>query len=172
MEITGIDSADPIFGAPSQTPQNDLGRDAFMKLLVSQLQNQNPLSPTSNEDFIAQLAQFSSLQEMQDLNANIVGLAVLQQSNALMAQLTDSSSLIGLEVVYTDPESGEATTGIVDSVKIQDGLAVLNIDGTDIPLGSVTEVTGGSGASTDGTDGTDGAGDDAGTDGSGDSTDE
>jgi len=47
---------------------NELGRDEFLKLLVVQLQNQNPLDPQKNGDFIAQLAQFSSLEEQQKLS--------------------------------------------------------------------------------------------------------
>ena len=128
-------------GAPAASGSNDLGKDAFMQLLVSQMRNQDPLSPTNNEEFIAQLAQFSELEQMQELNDNILGLAVLQQSNALMAQLTDSSALIGKEVRFIDA-NGDEQEGTVASVKIQEGLAVLNIGGEDVPLGNVTEVTG------------------------------
>ena len=79
---------------------------------------------------------------MQGVNENLVGLAMLQQSNALMSQLTNSGALIGKTVVYDNPISGESKTGTVDSVKIMDGLAVLNIDGEDVPLANVTEVVG------------------------------
>lgn len=149
--VTGASSANQTQNTNSTTTaqSQDLGKDAFMQLLVSQMRNQDPLSPTNNEDFIAQLAQFSSLEQMEELNDNILGLAVLQQSNALMAQLTDSSALIGKEVRFIDPSSGDEMTGQVTSVKIQDGLAVLNIGGDDVPLGNVTEVTGADGPTTD-----------------------
>lgn len=142
--INGASNTTQQYSASSLTPESSesLGKDAFMQLLVSQMRNQDPMSPTSNEDFIAQLAQFSSLEQMEELNGNILGLAVLQQSNALMAQLTDSAALIGKEVRYVDPTSGDEMTGNVTSVKIEDGLAVLNIDGEDVPLGNVTEITG------------------------------
>lgn len=48
-----------------------LGKDAFLQILVTQLQNQDPLSPMEDKDFIAQMAQFSSLEQMQDLNKNM-----------------------------------------------------------------------------------------------------
>lgn len=48
-----------------------LGKDAFLQILVAQLQNQDPLSPMEDKDFIAQMAQFSSLEQMQDLNKNM-----------------------------------------------------------------------------------------------------
>jgi len=142
--VNGASNAAQQYSASSLTPEpsESLGKDAFMQLLVSQMRNQDPMSPTSNEDFVAQLAQFSSLEQMQELNGNILGLAVLQQSNALMSQLTDSAALIGKEVRYIEPASGDEMTGNVTSVKIQDGLAVLNIDGEDIPLGNVTEIVG------------------------------
>jgi flagellar basal-body rod modification protein FlgD len=119
---------------------SDLDKDSFMKLLVQQMRNQDPMSPMDNQAFIAQLAQFSSLEQMTKVNDNLLGLAVLQQSNALMSQLTQSSALIGHDVRYVDPATNEPATGTVDTVKIQDGVAVLNIDGHDVPLGNVTEV--------------------------------
>ena len=112
-----------------------------MELLVQQLKNQDPLSPMDNDKFISQLTQMSSLEGIQNLNDNMVGLAMLQQGNALMSQLTQSSALIGKEVTYMDYDTGEERIGTVQSVKIQDGLAVLNIEGTDVPLASVMEIT-------------------------------
>jgi flagellar basal-body rod modification protein FlgD len=140
MDIQGIHASDPIYGSQSAAKQ-ELGRDSFMSLLVSQLKNQDPLAPTSNDEMLAQLAQFSSLEQLEELNDNLVGLAVLQQSNALMDQLTSSSALIGQHVKYTDPDSGDDAWGDVGSVKITDGLAVLNIGGKDVPLVNVLEVS-------------------------------
>lgn len=167
--IQGISSNDTVFGSPSGVPQQDLDRGAFMNLLVTQMRNQDPLKPTANDQFIAQLAQFSSLEEMESVNENLVGLALLQQSNALMEQLTSSSALIGKTVEYVDPETGEEAAGEVDSVKLMEGIAVLNIDGQDIPLVNVTGVTGGS--SNDSGDGGSGDGDSGDGDGDGDSGD-
>jgi flagellar basal-body rod modification protein FlgD len=128
------------------------------------MRNQDPMKPTANDQFIAQLAQFSSLEEMEAVNKNLVGLAVLQQSNALMEQLTSSSALIGKTVEFVDPTSGEETSGQVDSVKLSDGIALLNINGRDVPLVNVTGVTGASGDDSAGDTNTnsDGAGDDSG----------
>ncbi len=146
MNIPGISASELANGAQasnaSGAAQKDLDKSAFVTLLVQQLKNQDPLAPSDNQAFIAQLAQFSSLEEMQNLNQNILGLAVLQQSNALMAQLTQSSALIGKEVRYLDPQTNEEREGVVGSVKIVDGLAVLHIDGQDVPLGNVNEITG------------------------------
>ena len=161
MAIDGISASDPIStgaSASATSGTTSLGKDAFLSLLVQQMKNQDPMAPTDNQQFIAQLAQFSSLEQMQKVNDNLLGLAVLQQSNALMSQLTQSSALIGKDVRYVDPTSNQDATGTVSTVKIQDGLAVLNIDGHDVPLGNVTEVLGASATAGAGTNTGGGAG--------------
>lgn len=55
----------------------DLGKDAFLKLLVTQLQNQDPLAPQDNSAFIAQLAQFSSLESLQQIKDDMTALREL-----------------------------------------------------------------------------------------------
>jgi flagellar basal-body rod modification protein FlgD len=140
MAISGIDASDPYSGSFTGATQS-MDKGAFMKLLVSQLQNQDPLSPVANEDFVAQLATFSSLEQLEGLNQNVVAMIALNQSNALLSQLTQSSALIGKEVSWLGQD--ESThTGTVESVKIVDGLAVLRIDGQDVPLGAVSEIVG------------------------------
>ncbi|MCC7010954.1 MAG: flagellar hook capping protein [Planctomycetes bacterium] len=138
MNISGISANDPLTSSSAQG--SALGKDAFMDLLVTQMKNQDPLEPTKNEDMLAQLAQFQSLEEMNDLNDNIVGLAVLQQSNALLDQLTSSSALIGKDVKYVDPETESEAWGKVESVRIVDGLAQLQIGDKNIPLANVVEI--------------------------------
>jgi hypothetical protein len=59
-----------------------------------------------------------------------------------MNQLTNSSALIGMSVRYVDHVTGEVREGTVDSVRIEDGLAVLNVGGEDVPLALVSEVLG------------------------------
>ena len=142
MDITGISALEPT-SLGSQTNQTDsLDKDAFMKLLVQQLQNQDPMQPTSNEQFVSQLASFSSLEQMQSLNDNVIGLALLQQDNALLSQLTQGSALIGQEVRYFDADSQSEKTGLVSSVKIEDGFAQLKVGSSSVPLGQVLEVLG------------------------------
>jgi flagellar basal-body rod modification protein FlgD len=138
MEISGLGASDPF--AAAGFGDSVLGKDAFMELLVTQLKHQDPLEPAQNTEMIAQLAEFSSLEQMNEMNDNLVGLAVLQQSNALMSQLTSSSALIGQSVKYIDPDDQTEIWGSVDSVKIQDGLAVLEIAGKSIPLANVIEI--------------------------------
>ncbi len=120
----------------------NLGKDAFMELLVTQMKNQDPMNPQSNEDFVAQLASFSSLEQMEQMNENLLGMALLDESNALLSQLTEGSALIGKNVNWIDPTTGAENSGEVESIKIQDGLSHLKIGGAEVPLFFVTEVTG------------------------------
>lgn len=142
MNIAGISSTDSPYSASTLPEKGELDKDAFMQLLVTQLKNQDPLEPTQNEEFIAQLANFSSLEQMEQLNENVISMVLLNQSNALMDQLTSSSALIGQNVKYEEPSIGTPLSGVVTSVKVSDGAAILNIDGNDIPLTNVTEVLG------------------------------
>ncbi len=73
-----------------ESPDQDLGRDEFLKLLVTQLQNQDPLSPQENGEFVAQLAQFSSLEEAQKLSSSFSSFS----DKFLAAQEEQSSSLL------------------------------------------------------------------------------
>lgn len=81
---------------PTPTDMDDtLDRDAFLQLLVTQLRYQNPINPMSNEQFISQSAEFSSLEQMRVLNTNVQALIDLQRSSSRMAAL----NLIGKRVV-------------------------------------------------------------------------
>lgn len=139
MTISGISANDQISLSGADAPSR-LDKDAFMKLLVNQMKNQDPMQPADNTQMIAQLAQFSSLEQMQTLNDNIVGLAVLQQQNATLNQLTSASALIGKTVKYLDPATQTEQWGSVEAVKIVDGLASLSIGGKDVPLANVAEI--------------------------------
>ena len=129
-------------GLTGALPSQPLDKEAFMGLLVAQLQNQDPLDPASNQELSAQLAQFSSLEQLENLNENLMTMVLLQQSNALLSQLTEGSALIGHSVTWLDPTTGEGGTGVVSSVKVTDGVAFLKIGDDDVALIDVTEVHG------------------------------
>ena len=97
------------------TAGSALGKDAFLQLLVTQLKNQDPLSPTDNTQFVSQMAQFSSLESMQNLNTTVDGLATSYQS----AQALQASSLVGRSVIVaTDSAVLDPTKGITGSVAV------------------------------------------------------
>ncbi|MYL27384.1 MULTISPECIES: flagellar hook assembly protein FlgD [Halomonadaceae] len=73
---------------------SDMGRNEFLDLMMAQMQNQNPLDPQKNEDFVAQLAQFSSLEEMQSLNSSVEdAMGQFRSTQALQA-----SAMVGQQV--------------------------------------------------------------------------
>ena len=126
----------------NQFASQELDQGAFLDLFVAQLEHQDPLEPVQNEQFVEQLATFSSLEQLEEMNDNIVAMIGLNQSNALLSQLTQSSSLIGKTVTWTDPTTGVESSGSVNTVKILEGFAVLNVDGQDVPLALVSGVLG------------------------------
>lgn len=160
MTITDINAA-----APSQydaiAPKQQLDKDAFMKLLVTQMKSQDPLSPTSNQEFIGQLASFSSLEQMQNLNDNVLGLALLQQDSSLLLAMSNGSALIGKEVAYEDPDTGATKTGTVDAMVMEEGQAMLKVGESKIPLSAILEIKSADGSA-------DASGDTGGDDASGD----
>ena len=109
----------------------------YMKLLVTQLQNQNPLEPMDNKDMSAQLAQFSQLQQTENLNTSFS--RVLES-----VQRSYASSLIGKEVsfkVQATDGTIQTQTGEVDEVVIgADGTLLLMVDDQQVKLADVTSI--------------------------------
>ncbi len=111
---------------------NALDADAFMKLLIAQLQNQDPTNPTSNEDMLAQISQMRSLQSNVQLTDTLTSLGVGQQLSA-------ASAMIGKLIAATN-DNGDPVTGQVSSVIVQNGTAYLQVGDQGIKLSQVTEV--------------------------------
>lgn len=109
----------------SRVTQKNLGQSDFLKLLTTQMTNQDPLNPTSSTDQIAQLAQFSSLQSMNNLLIN--------------SQLEGASSMIGKKVTVTD-SSSKTATGTVQSAQVKAGVVYVNVDGTSYEYSKVTKI--------------------------------
>ena len=107
-----------------------LSPDAFMKLLVAQLQNQDPLSPVQNEQFVLQLSQLTTLQQTRSL-------AEAVQSLSGAAKLGSAAALIGRQVEYLDPNGEQIATGRVEQVRAEAGQIELQIGDRLVPLASV-----------------------------------
>jgi len=76
------------FVTPQSAP-DALGRNAFLNLLVTQLQNQDPLEPQADGEFLAQLAQFSSLEQLQHIQDELVAMRMLMQGVVIGAAATE-----------------------------------------------------------------------------------
>lgn len=106
---------------------NDMmGKDAFLQLLVTQLRYQDPLAPMDDKEFVAQMAQFSSLEQMQNLNGQMMRI------NAM--------SMLGQEVLITPENGGLPASGIVESVVTIKGSVQIGVNGTLYPVEWVNAV--------------------------------
>jgi flagellar basal-body rod modification protein FlgD len=118
----------------STVPSQQLGEGDFMSLLMAQMKNQDPMSPMSNTDFVAQLAQFSQLNGITELNTSI-------NNMMLMQGLTEGTNLIGKTVAYHQDAAGTSTaTGKVGSVTVVSGEIQLVVDGKQVGLSQVSDV--------------------------------
>ena len=119
----------------AQGGQTTLGEGDFLKLLTSQLQNQDPMNPMSNTDFIAQMATFSQLQTMNSLNTNFQGFSQSQDITAAQNYIGKNVSVSGAA------EGAAAATGTVTAVSVTDGAPDLTINGTNYSVSDVTAVS-------------------------------
>lgn len=119
-----------------RTPKQDLGKDEFLQILSMQLANQDPLSPMSDTDFIAQMAQFSSLEQMQGVSASM-----LEMSNSTAS--TQAYALIGKDIMANVTDNDGATKpilGRVQGVVRENGTDYLTVGEYMIPLKAIIEV--------------------------------
>ncbi len=141
MDISAI-GAGSTGSIGSSNDSGQVNSQEFLTLLIAQLRNQSPLEPQDNNEFVGQLAQFSSLESTQNLNARMDLLAQMQQESLTLQQLSQGSALIGRDIDYVDPSTGEESSGSVESVSVEQGLVQLRVDGQDIPLGYLVRVHG------------------------------
>jgi flagellar basal-body rod modification protein FlgD len=107
--------------APAKAAGPTLGKDDFLKLLVGQLKNQDPLNPTSDTDFIGQMAQFSQLEQTTNM-ASVNEQLVAQQRGARAV------ALLGRTVTFPDT-NGAPTTGLVERIEWNDHEPSLTVGG-------------------------------------------
>lgn len=109
---------------------NDLDKDAFLNLLVTQMRYQDPLNPTQDKDFLAQMAQFSALEQMQNLNTS----ASMSRAYELMNKdiFANVVNPVNLEIT--------PVAGTVRGVFMQNGNVFLKVGDIDVPLDKVEGV--------------------------------
>ncbi len=131
-------------GAAVTRAAGELGKDAFLQLLVTQMQYQDPLSPMDNTDMIAQLAQFSALEQMNNLNATTqAGLGQVAEQLATLNML-GAQNLIGRTVSGVAADSQTPVTGRVSGVSWESGTVLLTLeDGTRLAMSTITAIQSG-----------------------------
>lgn len=119
---------------PGATPaaKDQFGQDTFLKLLVAQLRYQDPTSPADGTQFLAQTAQFTTLEKLSEV-------AKLETQLLAAQRVLQASSLLGRTVVYPGAD-GTDVTGVVSGARFAADGPVLKVDGKDVPVAQVTEV--------------------------------
>ncbi|MDD5065765.1 MAG: flagellar hook capping FlgD N-terminal domain-containing protein [bacterium] len=104
----------PVDVNPKTQPKNsvkNMGKDEFLKILVTQLSHQDPLQPMEDREFIAQMAQFSALEQMISMNNN------MSKMNST-SELNRAFLFLGKTVKVMDPKSGQVLTGKADEIDL------------------------------------------------------
>ncbi|WP_054941077.1 flagellar hook assembly protein FlgD [Paenibacillus ihuae] len=118
--------------ATSKTTGNStLGKDQFLKILITQLQNQDPMQPMEDKEFIAQMAQFSSVEQLMNIST---------QMTALNQSLGSVSGLIGKDITWTDASTEQPKTGNVESIVVSSGVQYAVVGSERIALTDITQI--------------------------------
>ncbi len=131
-QVSGATSAQSVAAEQEKKarPSSTMDKESFLQLLVAQMKYQDPMEPTSNTEYISQYAQFSELEQMQNLSGSM--------------NLQRASGLVGQYAVmeHVNDATGSTTTveGRVDYVTFENNKAFLSIDGALYPMDELTNV--------------------------------
>jgi len=134
-----VSSVGGVSSSAAAQPTSTLGQEDLLKILVTQLTYQDPLKPVDNQEFIAQLAQFTSLEQTRLLNEKMESLLTFQS-------VSQSVGLISKTVSFSS-DGAQSTTGTVTAVRFSQGIPYLSISVSgsgavvsDVPLSQVSLV--------------------------------
>ncbi|WP_145329761.1 flagellar hook capping FlgD N-terminal domain-containing protein [Paenibacillus xylanexedens] len=137
-EIVSTNNTWPNYAAANRATTSaatkELGKDQFLKILITQLQNQDPMQPMEDKEFIAQMAQFSSVEQLVNISTQ---LKTLNQS------LGAVSGMIGMEISWLSSDktdNGTLRQGIVDSIIVRDGVQYAKVGNDEIKLDEIIQV--------------------------------
>lgn len=114
-----------------ETGNSTLGKDQFLKILITQLQNQDPMQPMEDKEFIAQMAQFTSVEQLMNIST---------QLNTLNQSLGSVSGLIGKDITWTDAQTLLPKTGNVESIVVSNGIQYAVVGSDRIALTDITQI--------------------------------
>lgn len=134
MPVSSVSTPTPgdyIPGA-ARVPTQSLGQGDFLRLLVTRLSAQDPLNPQGDQEFIAQMAQFSALENSRAMQNEIAALRGSQD-------FFSANNLIGREVSLVDGE--DTLEGLVTGVHVEDGLPMIVVNGRNFNLTNLNSIT-------------------------------
>jgi flagellar basal-body rod modification protein FlgD len=133
-----VGNVDSIINSKTQDSKkkdgNSLGKDDFLKILITQLKYQDPSQPLQDKEFIAQMAQFTSVEQLSNMASEM---KLLRQSLGI------TSDLIGKTVSWQGKDSAGNSvekTGKVDSITFKDGNQFINVNGETITVNQLTKI--------------------------------
>jgi flagellar basal-body rod modification protein FlgD len=118
--------------ATDRVPMQTLGQNDFLQLLVAQMSSQDPMNPTKDSDFIAQMAQFSSLEQSKSMQADIASMTT-------QMQLQQANSLLGRNVTVAFPDS-TTMSGNVSGIMFEAGTPKIVVNGLPFDLSQVKTI--------------------------------
>lgn len=137
MEIAGLRAASELTPpGGSRESTEELGKTQFLELMIAQLENQDPLDPAKNEDFIAQLAQFSTVEGIENLNTGVDNMAAALQSSLTL----QSASLVGRNVLVSAETGLRTDAGMAGTIELGADVAELLVDISDANGALVTQL--------------------------------
>lgn len=127
INLAGAVSKNSGVSSYKSSSKNMLGKQEFLNLLVTQLRYQDPLKPMEDKEFVAQLAQFSALEQMQNLNQSF--------------ELIKAQNLIGRYIVATNPsDSSKVVEGRVDSIRVDGSKVYLKINEVEVSTENIKQI--------------------------------
>lgn len=126
---------------PTTLPSEDFGsaalqgidKDMFLKLLVAQMQYQDPMNPVDSSEFLNQAAQYASVEQLENVASQQAELRSLQM-------ITVAAGMVGNEVTAIDPITGAPVTGVVESIQFGGSEPMLVIGSVSVPVSGVVEM--------------------------------
>ncbi|MEM1433108.1 MAG: flagellar hook assembly protein FlgD [Pseudomonadota bacterium] len=137
MSIEGLRTLSELSGANEvqRKGSEELGKTQFLELMIAQLENQDPLDPSKNEDFIAQLAQFSSVEGIENLNSTVDDMATAIRSSLTM----EAAALVNREVLIPAERGVVTDTGLSAQIDLPQGATDVRVQVTELSGQRVAE---------------------------------
>jgi flagellar basal-body rod modification protein FlgD len=133
LNAVGSTTSTTPWSAANRLPVQTLGQDDFLKLLVAQLSAQDPMNPQKDTEFVAQMAQFSALEQSRAMQSDMAGLRTEQQ-------VLQANAMIGRTVALQDG-AGNIITGVVSGLLVENGTPQMVVNGQPYPLSQLLGVT-------------------------------